>query len=90
MDILIKINKECKNWNKQDIQDIFTDKFQHDMAYGHFTDLARRTALDKVLRDKEFSIAKNPKYGRYQRGLASMIKSLKILVLIMKLNKINN
>ena len=60
------------------------------MAYGHFTDLARRTALDKVLRDKEFSIAKNPKNGRYQRGLASMIKNLKILVLIMKLNKINN
>ena len=60
------------------------------MAYGHFTDLARRAALDKVLRDKEFSIAKNPKHGRYQRGLASMIKSLKILVLIMKLNKINN
>ena len=60
------------------------------MAYGHFTDLARRTALDKVLRDKEFSIAKNPKNGTYQRGLASMIKNLKILVLIMKLNKINN
>ena len=28
------------------------------MAYGHFTDLARRTALDKVLRDKEFRLLK--------------------------------
>ena len=26
--------------------------FQHDMAYGDFKDLARRTASDKVLRDK--------------------------------------
>ena len=47
--------------------------FQHDMAYGDFKDLARRTASDKVLRDKAFNIAKNPKYDRYQRGLASMV-----------------
>ena len=32
----------------------------------------RRTASDKVLRDKTFNISKNPKYG-YQRGLASMV-----------------
>ena len=43
------------------------------MAYGDFKDLARRTASDKVLRDKAFNIAKNPKYGGYQRGLASMV-----------------
>ena len=36
-------------------------------------DLARRTAADKVLRDKAFNIAKDPKYDRYQRGLASMV-----------------
>ena len=47
--------------------------FQHDMAYGDFKDLARRTASDKVLRDKTFNIAKNPKYDGYQRGLASMV-----------------
>ena len=47
--------------------------FQHDMAYGDFKDLARRTASDKVLRDKAFNIAKIPKYDGYQRGLASMI-----------------
>ena len=47
--------------------------FQHDMASGDFKDLARRTASDKVLRDKAFNIAKNPKYDGYQRGLASMV-----------------
>ena len=47
--------------------------FQHDMAYGNFKDLARRTASDKVLRNKAFNIAKNPKYDRYQRELASMV-----------------
>ena len=46
--------------------------FQHDMAYGDFKDLARRTASDKVLRDTVFNIAKNPKYHGYHRGLASM------------------
>ena len=43
------------------------------MAYGDFKDLARRTASDKVLRDKAFNIAKNPKYDRYQKGLASIV-----------------
>ena len=47
--------------------------FQHDMAYGDFKDIARRTASDKVLRDKAFNIAKNPKYDGYQRGLAFMV-----------------
>ena len=47
--------------------------FQHDMAYGDFKDLKRRTASDKTLRDKAFIIAKNPKYDGYQRGLASMV-----------------
>ena len=43
------------------------------MAYGDFKDLNRGPAADKVLRDKAFNIAKNPKYGGYQRGLASMV-----------------
>ena len=46
--------------------------FQHDKAYRDFKDLKRRTASDKILRDKAFNIAKNPKYDGYQRGLASM------------------
>ena len=47
--------------------------FHHDMAYGDFQDLGRRTAYDEVLRDKAFNIAKNPKYDGYQRGLVSMV-----------------
>ena len=47
--------------------------FQHDMAYGDFKDLKRRTASDKVLRDKIFNIAKNSKYDGYQKGLASLV-----------------
>ena len=43
------------------------------MAYGDFKDLKKRTAADKVLRDKAFNVAKNPKYYGYQRGLASMV-----------------
>ena len=47
--------------------------FQRDMAYGDFKDLARRTASDKVLRDKAFNITKNPKYDGYQRRFLSMV-----------------
>ena len=47
--------------------------FQHDMAYGKLKDLAKRTQSDKVLRDKAFKIASNPKYDGYERGLASMV-----------------
>ena len=49
--------------------------FQHDMACGDFTGLIRRTAADKVLHDKAFNIAKNPKYDGYQRGSTSMLYS---------------
>ena len=34
--------------------------FERDMDYGYFKELPRRTASDKVLRDKAFHIAKNP------------------------------
>ena len=47
--------------------------FQHDMAYGDFKDLTKRTAADKFLRDKAFNIAKDLKYDGYQRGLASLV-----------------
>ena len=67
------------------------------MAYGDFQDLARRTASDKVLKEKAFDIAKNPKYDGYQRALASYKvykvfdkKNSKLVVLKMKLNKMNN
>ena len=36
------------------------------MAYGDFKDLNRRTFADKVLRNKAFEIAKDPKHDGYQ------------------------
>ena len=61
-----------------DSRDIYQSKldkacFWHDMAYGDFQDLPRRTAADKVLRDKVFNIAKDPKYYGYQTDLASIV-----------------
>ena len=46
------------------------------MVYGDFKDLPRITASDKVLHDRAFNIAKNPKYDGYQRGLASIVYEL--------------
>ena len=43
------------------------------MAYGDIKDLKRRTFSDKILRDKAFNIAKNPKYDGYQRGLPFVV-----------------
>ena len=45
--------------------------FQHDMAYGK--DLANITESDKVLRNKAFQIARDPKCDGYQQGLASVV-----------------
>ena len=39
--------------------------FQHDMAYGKSKDLAKRTESDKVLKDKAFKIASDPKSDGY-------------------------
>ena len=50
--------------------------FQYDMTYDKFKGLAKRTQSDKILRDKAFEIASNPKYDGYQRGLASMFYKL--------------
>ena len=35
--------------------------FQHDVAYGYFKDLHKKAAFDKVLLDKVFKIAENPR-----------------------------
>ena len=39
--------------------------FAHNAAYSDSKDLTKRTAADKVLRDKVFNIAKDPKYDGY-------------------------
>ena len=43
------------------------------MAYEHFKDLPRRIASEKILHDKAFNFAKNPKYDGYQYRLASLV-----------------
>ena len=43
------------------------------MAYEDLKYFPRKTVSDKVLRDKTFNIAKNPKYNGYQRILALMV-----------------
>ena len=62
--------------------------FQHDMAYADFKNLNRRTAANKVLRDKTCNIAKKPKFDRYHCGLASMsyksIDKKNFLVVVLK------
>ena len=47
--------------------------FAHDAAYSDSKDLTKRTAADKILRNRVFNIAKDPKYDGYQIGLASIV-----------------
>ena len=78
-DYLLKTKKEFnKSKETGDTKSVYRNQldkacFQYDMAYQDFKDLARRTGSDKILRDKAFNIANNPKYDGYQRGLASMV-----------------
>ena len=47
--------------------------FKHDSAYSDYKDLINRTRADKVLRDRAYQIASDPKYDGYQRGLVAMV-----------------
>ena len=91
---LQKTKKKYKNLKKQDSGYIYQNEldkacFQHEMTYGDFKDLTRRTASDKILRDKAFNIAKNLKYDWYQCGFFSMVYKFfdkkKTLVVILKM-----
>ena len=62
--------------------------FQHDMAYGKSKDLVKRTQSDKVLRDKAFKIASDPKYDGYQTGLASMVYKFSLVEVVLLMNQI--
>ena len=73
-----RIKKFMQSGNADFIYKNELDKpcFQHDMAYGKSKDLVKRTQSDKVLKDKAFKIASNPKYDGYQKRLASMVYKL--------------
>ena len=60
--------------------------FQHDMTYRNFIDLTKRRAFDKILCDKAFNIAKNPKNDGYNRDSALMLytKQLKTKIFLIK------
>ena len=63
------------------------------MNYGDFKNLPRRTAADKVLRDRPFNIAGNPSYGGYQSALVSMVYEFfdkKHLLVLLKLCRTKN
>ena len=75
MDLLLDIKEFKRTDDTRYIYRNELDKacFQHDSAYADHKDLINRTEADKVLRDKAYDIASNPKYDGYQRGLASMV-----------------
>ena len=47
--------------------------FKHDSTYADYKGLLNRKRADKVLKDRAFEIASDPKYDGYQRSLASMV-----------------
>ena len=79
MDHLLGMKKEFKSFKEtSDTNYIYMNEldkacFTHDAAYSDSKDLTKRTAADKILKNKAFDIAKDPKYDGYQRGLASMV-----------------
>ena len=61
--------------------------FQHDMAFGDFKDLKRKTASDKVLRNKAFTLLKILNMISIKEDLLLwfiifLIKSQKVVVII--------
>ena len=59
------------------------------MSYEDLKDLARRITFDKVLHDKVFDVAANPKYDGYQEGI-SFMKSSQVVVLSKTNNQLKN
>ena len=65
------------------------------MAYGDFKNLNRRTFAGKVLYNKAFNIANDPKYDGYQRGLDAVVyeffeKKIFVVILNMRIFLIRN
>ena len=47
--------------------------FTHDAAHSHNKDLAKRAISHKILKYRTNGIARNCRYDKYQRALASMV-----------------
>ena len=65
--------KETGDLNHIDKNELDKACFTHDTAYSDSKDLAKRTISDKILKNKAYEIAINPKYDGHQRRLASMV-----------------
>ena len=85
MDHLLKKERMKKFKETRDSRHIYQKKldkacFQHDMAYGNFKDLNKRTASDQVLCDIAFNIAENPKYDDVNLDLLEWFKNVLIKI----------
>ena len=69
----IKKFKETCDTNYIYMNELDKACFTHDAAYSDSNDLTKRTVADKILKNRAFNIAKDPKYDGYQRGLAPMV-----------------
>ena len=70
-----RIEKFMQTANRNYIHRNQLDKacFAHDAAYPDSKDLARRTAADKVLRDRAYETASNLSLNGYERSLAALV-----------------
>ena len=66
--------------------------FQHDMGYGDFKDVTRRTVSNEIQRDKAFNIAKNPNQRQVLLQLFKkyLIKNLLEAVLKIRIYQTSN
>ena len=62
--------------------------FKHDAAYAKYKDVENRLISDQKLRNSAYDIASNPKYDGYQRSLASMVLTQKLLHSTKKLRQV--
>ena len=70
---VVHLLRRKKNYRFYLQNDLDKACFQHDMTYGKYKYLNKRTQSDNVSRDETIEIASNPKYDGYQRGLASVV-----------------
>ena len=81
------INKSIQTGDTNYIYKNELDKacFAHDAAYSDFKDIKNSTAADKILRDKAYKIAKDPKYYGSQDFLIKRLLAV-VLSLYLKMN----
>ena len=68
-EIIQKIKTGNTNYIYKNDRDIAC--FQHDMGFGKYKDLAKRTESDEVLKNKSLKIAIKPKYDGLKRTSAN-------------------